>query len=113
LSAAFISTTEAGGAARDYDAQQPFTPWAYRFAINIVKQWVRSRERWQSLLDRGLAEELANRREQLRPQFENRLSHLDQCLEKLPSEQRGPGPAISFLGAKFLAPGRQVTPPST
>ena len=72
-----------------YDAQQPFTPWACRFAINIVKQWVRSRERWQSLLDRGLAEELANRREQLRPQFENRLSHLDQCLEKLPSEQRG------------------------
>ena len=72
-----------------YDAQQPFTPWACRFAINIVKQWVRSRERWQSLLDRGLAEDLANRREQLRPQFENRLSHLDQCLKKLPSEQRG------------------------
>jgi len=45
--------------------------------------------RWQSLLERGLAEELVNRRDQLRPQFENRLSHLDQCLEKLPSEQRG------------------------
>ena len=30
-----------------------------------------------------------NRRDQLRPQFENRLSHLDHCLEKLPSEQRG------------------------
>src|SRR6266436_822279 len=72
-----------------YDAQQPFTPWACRFAINIVKQWAASRQRWQSLLERGLAEELANRRDQLRPQFENRLSHLDQCLEKLPSEQRG------------------------
>ena len=72
-----------------YDAQQPFTPWACRFAINIVKQWVASRQRWQSLLERGLAEELVNRRDQLRPQFENRLSHLDQCLEKLPSEQRG------------------------
>ena len=72
-----------------YDAQQPFTPWACRFAINIVKQWVASRQRWQSLLERGLAEELANRRDQLRPQFEDRLSHLDQCLEKLPSEQRG------------------------
>lgn len=72
-----------------YDAQQPFTPWACRFAINIIKQWVASRQRWQALLERGLAEELVNRRDQLRPQFENRLSHLDQCLEKLPSEQRG------------------------
>ena len=72
-----------------YDTRQPFTPWACRFAINIVKQWVASRKRWQALLEAGLAEELANRRAQLRPQFENRLSHLDQCLEKLPSEQRG------------------------
>jgi RNA polymerase sigma-70 factor, ECF subfamily len=72
-----------------YDTQQPFTPWACRFAINIVKQWVASRQRWKSLLERGLAEELVNRRDQLRPQFENRLSHLDQCLKKLPSEQRG------------------------
>src|SRR4029077_21072005 len=59
-----------------YDARQPFTPWACRFAINIVKQWVASRKRWQALLETGLAEELANRRDQLRPQFENRLSHL-------------------------------------
>src|SRR6266436_3016756 len=73
----------------EYDAQQPFTPWACRFAINIVKQWVASRQRWQALLERDLAEELVNRREQLRPQFEKRLSHLDQCLEKLPPEQRG------------------------
>ena len=72
-----------------YDPRQPFTPWACRFAINIVKQWVARRQRWKSLLEHGLAEELANRRDQLRPQFENRLSHLDQCLEKLPSEQRG------------------------
>ena len=72
-----------------YDARQPFTPWACRFAINIVKQWVASRQRWQALLEGGLAEQLANRRDQLRSQFENRLSHLDQCLETLPSEQRG------------------------
>jgi RNA polymerase sigma-70 factor (ECF subfamily) len=72
-----------------YDAQQPFTPWACRFASNIVKQWAASRQRWQALLEHGLAEELANRREQLRTQFEGRLSHLDHCLEKLPSEQRG------------------------
>ena len=73
----------------EYDPKQPFTPWACRFAINIVKQWVARQQRWQALLDRGLAEELLNRREQLRPQFESRLNHLDRCLEKLPSEQRG------------------------
>jgi RNA polymerase sigma-70 factor (ECF subfamily) len=72
-----------------YDAQQPFTPWACRFALNMVKRWVASRQRWQALLERGLAEELVNRRDQLRPQFEKRLRHLDQCLEKLPPEQRG------------------------
>ena len=72
-----------------YDVRQPFTPWACRFAINIVKRWVASRQRWQALLEGGLAEQLANRRDQLRSQFENRLSRLDQCLEKLPLEQRG------------------------
>src|SRR5262249_44767219 len=72
-----------------YNPQQPFTPWACRFALNVVKQWVASRQRWQSLLEGRLAEELVNRRDQLRPQFESRLIHLDQCLEKLPSEQRG------------------------
>jgi len=72
-----------------YDPQQPFTPWACRFAMNIVKQWVARRQRWQALLERGLAEELSSRRDKLRPQFESRLRHLDQCLGKLPAEQRG------------------------
>jgi RNA polymerase sigma-70 factor (ECF subfamily) len=71
-----------------YDRSQPFTPWACRFAINIAHQWVARRQRWQSLLDRGLAEELTRRREELRPQFETRLRHLDGCLEKLAPEQR-------------------------
>ncbi len=72
-----------------YDARQPFTPWACRFALNIVKQWVARRQKWQSLLAEGLAEQLASRREELRPQFESRLTHLNACLEKLPVEQRG------------------------
>jgi RNA polymerase sigma-70 factor (ECF subfamily) len=72
-----------------YDASLPFTPWACRFAVNIVNQWAARRQRWQSLLERGLAEELARRRDELRPRFESRLRHLDGCLEKLPPEQRG------------------------
>jgi len=71
-----------------YDPNQPFTPWACRFALNKVKQWIERRQRWQALLDKGLAEELAQRREELRPELEFRLKYLEGCLNKLPEEQR-------------------------
>ena len=71
-----------------YDPNQPFTPWACRFALNKTKQWIERRQRWQALLDRGLAEELAQRREELRPEIETRLKHLEGCISKLPAEQR-------------------------
>jgi RNA polymerase sigma-70 factor (ECF subfamily) len=71
-----------------YDPNQPFTPWACRFALNKAKQWIERRQRWQALLENGLAEELARRREELRPELETRLRHLEDCLAKLPDEQR-------------------------
>jgi RNA polymerase sigma-70 factor, ECF subfamily len=71
-----------------YDPNQPFTPWACRFALNKAKQWIERRQRWQALLENGLAEELAQRREELRPEFEAKLRHLEGCLAKLPDEQR-------------------------
>ena len=71
-----------------YDTNQPFTPWACRFALNKTKQWIERRQRWQALLQGGLAEELAHRREELRPEIETRLKHLEGCLNKLPAEQR-------------------------
>ena len=71
-----------------YDPNQPFTPWACRFALNKAKQWIERRQRWQALLEGGLAEELAQRREELRPELEVRLKHLEGCLNKLPEEQR-------------------------
>lgn len=71
-----------------YDPSQPFTPWACRFALNKTKQWIERRQRWQALLEGGLAEELAQRREELRPEIETRLKHLEGCLNKLPAEQR-------------------------
>jgi RNA polymerase sigma-70 factor (ECF subfamily) len=71
-----------------YDSTQPFTPWACRFALNKTRQWIERRQRWQALLDNGLAEELAQRRQELQPEFERRLRHLDDCLGKLPPGQR-------------------------
>ena len=71
-----------------YDPSQPFTPWACRFALNKARQWIERRQRWQALLEGGLAEELAHRREELRPELERRLTHLEGCLGKLADEQR-------------------------
>ena len=71
-----------------YDPAQPFTPWACRFALNKARQWIERRQRWQALLDHGLAEELAQRRQELQPEFERRLRHLEACLGKLPPDQR-------------------------
>jgi RNA polymerase sigma-70 factor (ECF subfamily) len=70
-----------------YDSSQPFTPWACRFALNKTKQWIERRQRWQALLEGGLAQELAQRREELRPEMETRLKHLEGCLGKLPDGQ--------------------------
>lgn len=71
-----------------YDPAQPFTPWACRFALNKVRQWVERRQRWQALLQAGVAEQVAQRREELRPRLELRLNQLEGCLAKLPAEQR-------------------------
>ena len=71
-----------------YDSNQPFTPWACRFALNKAKQWIERRQRWQLLLEGGLAEELTQRREELRPELESKLKHLEVCMNKLPDDQR-------------------------
>jgi len=71
-----------------YDPSQPFTPWACRFALNKARQWIERRQRWQVLLEHGLAEELAQRRQELQPEFEVRLKLLESCLGKLPEGQR-------------------------
>jgi len=71
-----------------YDPAQPFTPWACRFALNKARQWVERHQRWKSLLENGLIDELVLRRQELQPEFELRLKHLEGCLGKLPAGQR-------------------------
>jgi RNA polymerase sigma-70 factor, ECF subfamily len=71
-----------------YDPDQPFTPWACRFALNKTRQWLERRQRWQALLEGRLAEELVQRREELLPELEIKLKHLEGCLNRLPEEQR-------------------------
>jgi len=71
-----------------YDPSLPFTPWACRFALNKARQWIERRQRWRALLENGLAEELAGRREELRPDLEAKLGRLEGCLGRLPGDQR-------------------------
>jgi RNA polymerase sigma-70 factor (ECF subfamily) len=71
-----------------YDPSLPFTPWACRFALNKARQWIERRQRWKALLDHGLAEDLEQRRQELQPEFELRLKHVEGCLGKLPEGQR-------------------------
>jgi RNA polymerase sigma-70 factor (ECF subfamily) len=56
--------------------------------LNKARQWIERRQRWKLLLDGGLAEELALRHEQLRPEIEGRLRRLEGCLARLPQDQR-------------------------
>src|SRR6476661_5122601 len=71
-----------------YDPAQPFTPWACRFALNKARQWIERRQRWKTLLEHGLGEELVQRRQELQPEIESRLRRLEACLNRLPQEQR-------------------------
>jgi RNA polymerase sigma-70 factor, ECF subfamily len=71
-----------------YDPRQPFTPWACRFALFEVKEFLRRTRKWQALLEGDLADELVRRRESLTADLDRRLAYLAGCLDKLPSQQR-------------------------
>ncbi len=71
-----------------FDLTQPFTPLACRFALNVAKQWLARKRRWQGLVAADLAERIADRRGELEPVLAARLRHLEACLGKLPAEQR-------------------------
>lgn len=71
-----------------FDSSRPFTPWACGFALNVAKKWLERQRRWRVILDVHLADELVARRQELLPDFDRRLRHLDECLGKLPSSQR-------------------------
>ena len=44
-----------------YDPSQPFTPWACRFALLEVKDFLRRNRKWHALLESDLADELVRR----------------------------------------------------
>jgi RNA polymerase sigma-70 factor (ECF subfamily) len=72
----------------EYDAAQPFLPWAFRFAyLEVLKQRERN-QRGTRHLKAELVERLAREREPHEPILQARLQALDRCLDDLSAADR-------------------------
>lgn len=71
-----------------YDATRPFLPWAYRFAFLQVRKHRERTARSPLLFSEDVIELLAGERERHDAELDERLKHLERCLEKLSSQDR-------------------------
>ena len=71
-----------------YDQSQPFFPWACRFALNKVRQHLRTEARRNRVFDEDVAGLIADRLMESAPQLEKRREYLAACLAKLPEKRR-------------------------
>jgi len=68
----------------EYDPQQPFLPWAFRFAyLEVLKHRERKRK-WPEWLPSDLVETLAEDRSRHRALLDAQLAALERCLQELP-----------------------------
>ena len=72
----------------EFDATREFLPWACGIARFKVREFWRSRPRWESFASDDLMALIAARREVLEPEISARGEKLRECLAKLPTEQR-------------------------
>lgn len=71
-----------------YDPAEPFMPWACRFALNELKLFMRTDQRWKHFLDEETVNFLAGRRQEMSGELDERRIHLRECLRKLPKVQQ-------------------------
>ena len=71
-----------------YDQGQPFFPWACGFALNKVRQHLRTEARRIRVFDEDVAGLIAERRLESAPQLDKRREHLTDCLARLPDKRR-------------------------
>lgn len=71
-----------------YDPNEPFTPWAFRFAALEAKDFLRKEARWHRFLDDEVIEMLSIRRNEMSKELDERRIHLRECLRKLPDNQK-------------------------
>lgn len=71
-----------------YDSTKPFIPWACRFALNEARMHLRTESRRRRLVDEDVASMLEDRRVEMAASLDMRREHLQDCLNRLPEEQR-------------------------
>jgi RNA polymerase sigma-70 factor (ECF subfamily) len=72
----------------DYDPEQPFAPWACRFALNKVRHhWRREKRKQQFFADETM-EYLAVRRVELADVLDYRRDFLKECLRRMPEHSK-------------------------
>ncbi len=72
----------------DYDPEQPFAPWACRFALNKIRHHWRKEKRRQYLFDEETMEAIAARRTELAEVADYRREFLHECLCRMPEKSR-------------------------
>ena len=71
-----------------FDQSQSFEQWAWQVARDVTRKWINSRSRWQTLAQSNLITELISRRQQLKAEIHERLSHLPDCIRQLSQRHR-------------------------
>jgi RNA polymerase sigma-70 factor (ECF subfamily) len=71
-----------------YDVSRPFLPWAYRFAYLKVQKHREKETRSPLLFSEDVMDLLAQERERIEPELDQRLQLLDACLGKLIAQDK-------------------------
>lgn len=71
-----------------YDREQPFAPWACRFALNKIRHHWRREKRKQKLFDEETLDFLAARRIERAEELDYRREHLKECMRRMPDKSR-------------------------
>lgn len=71
-----------------YDPARPFIPWACRFALNEARMFLRSETRRRQHLNEDVTALIEQRRLEIAGALDQRREHLQDCLRRLPGNQR-------------------------
>jgi RNA polymerase sigma-70 factor, ECF subfamily len=72
-----------------YDPAKPFIPWACRFALNEARVFLRKESRQRRVLHEDVATLLEQKRLATTTDLDARRVYLQECLDRLPEDQRG------------------------
>ncbi len=72
-----------------YDPAKPFIPWACRFALNEARVFLRKECRQRRVLQEDVAALLEEKRLAATAELDARRIYLQECLGRLPEDQRG------------------------